>query len=165
MSDRPRSRIAGSERRPVAGAQPVASLDQEESIEVTVVLRRRQPLDSSAERLRPDQLQELHGASPADAAEIVRFAAEHGLDVLREDLAARTVVLSGTVGAIRVAPSTSRSPVGSLPVAARTEAVRAPSLCPRISCPWSKESSGWTTARPPSPAPPSSTRSRRPTRP
>jgi len=52
------------------------------------------------QRLSREELAATHGADPQDVAKIDAFAYEHGLDVVEANLAARTVILSGTVQAL-----------------------------------------------------------------
>ncbi|MFZ0961574.1 MAG: S53 family peptidase [Terriglobia bacterium] len=107
-----RVNIAGSERAPLHGARLVGPADPQERIEVTLVLK---PVTSAAlpslertGKVKPHERAHLsreefaakHGADPKDIAKIDAFAHEHGLDVGPVNLAARTVVLFGTVQAM-----------------------------------------------------------------
>src|SRR2546425_3455169 len=101
--------LKGSERQPLKGAQSLGKADPAERLEVTVVLRHR-----AADALR-DRVKELHrtsgrpehvkredfarqfGADAADIEEVKKFAGSHGLAVVQEHPARRTVVLAGTV--------------------------------------------------------------------
>lgn len=101
--------LKGSERKPMEGAHSVGKADPNERLEVTVLLRHR-----AAEALH-DHVKQLHvtsarpkhmareefaskfGADPKDIQEVKKFAASHGLTVVREDAARRSVHLSGTV--------------------------------------------------------------------
>ncbi len=104
--------ITGSERAPLHGARLVGPANPQERIEVTLLLR---PASSAAlpslERtgnVKPHERTHLsreefaakHGADPHDVAKIDAFAHEHGLDVGAVNLAACTVILSGTVQAM-----------------------------------------------------------------
>ncbi len=108
--------VPGSERAPLPGARVVGAADPNERIEVTVVLRRASDADQAAidqvlkasslkERkyLTREQLEAAQGADPADIAKVEAFAQEHGLDVVEVSQARRSVVLSGTVGALSTA--------------------------------------------------------------
>jgi kumamolisin len=50
--------------------------------------------------LSREELLRAYGADPADIAKVRRFARQHGLAVVAQDLAARTVELRGTVAAL-----------------------------------------------------------------
>ncbi len=105
----PRHPLTGSERQPMRGARPVGKADPSERLEVSVLLRFRgsDALKDRVARLargeRPDrhlsreEFAQQHGADPADIAKVRQFANNHGLAVVEEDAARRTVVLSGTV--------------------------------------------------------------------
>lgn len=101
--------LPGSERSVEAGSKVVGQCDPSERIEVNVMLRRRQQAqfdaliskieagDPSVKPLSREALAKDYGAAPEDVAKIRSFAADHGLTVVREDPAARTVLLSGTI--------------------------------------------------------------------
>jgi kumamolisin len=105
----PRHPLTGSERQPMRGARAVGKADPSERMEVSVLLRFRESdaLKDRVARLakgdRPDrhlsreEFAQQHGADPADIAKVRQFAGAHGLTVVEEDAARRTVVLSGTV--------------------------------------------------------------------
>jgi kumamolisin len=105
----PRNPLAGSERQPIRGAHAVGKADPAERFEVSVLLRYQghQALHDRVAELarghRPDrhltreEFAQQHGADPADIAKVRQFATTHGLAVVEEDAARRTVVLSGTV--------------------------------------------------------------------
>jgi len=107
--------LKGSERVTMPGARVVAPADPTERLEVTVLVRRRA---SEALRARAAQLaagnpsgaylsrEEFaarHGADAADLAAVRTFAAAHGLVVVLEHAARRTVMLSGTVAQFNAA--------------------------------------------------------------
>jgi kumamolisin len=101
--------LPGSERQPLPGAQPIGKADPAETLQVSILLRRRNAAALAArvrELSRGDlaepplshaAFQRAFSADPADLAALRRFAAEHGLSVVEEDAARRTVILSGTV--------------------------------------------------------------------
>jgi kumamolisin len=101
--------LKGSERAGVRGARALAPTDPTERLEVTILVRRRARQDfesrvaACVSRRAPgpflsrDEFAKRHGADPADFAAVRAFAAAHGLAVEQEDVARRTVVLSGTV--------------------------------------------------------------------
>ena len=112
MARRP---LKGSERRAVPGAQATGKADPAERLEVTVLLRRRGADelkahvkgllagDPSVRRLEHEEFAKRFGAQAADLALLRKFAKAHGLTVVQEDAARRTVVLSGTVASFNEA--------------------------------------------------------------
>ena len=101
--------LKGSERASLPGAHVVAPADAAERLEVSVIVRRRAARDmqsrvaalASGDRSRAfmsrEQFAQAHGADAADFAAVRAFAAAHGLSVLQEDAARRTMILAGTV--------------------------------------------------------------------
>jgi kumamolisin len=101
--------LKGSERTEVPGASVLAPADATARLEVSVVVRRRarQALQTrvaqlasgnrAAGTLSREEFAAQHGADPADLAAVRKFAAAHGLTVVQEHAARRTVVLAGTV--------------------------------------------------------------------
>jgi kumamolisin len=92
-----------------AGATCVGACDPAERFEIVLVLRRQQQAafrtlvdgltarDPSVQPLSREAYDKRFGAAPEDIAQVKRFAAAHGLNVVQADAAARRVVLSGTV--------------------------------------------------------------------
>src|SRR5262245_32014845 len=109
--------LPGSERQLVPGAQPVGPSDPLEVIEVTIRLRSRAPsgqLDAQvsalgamppAERtyLTSEQFAATYGADPNEMEQVAQFARENQLTIVREDLAQRTILVSGTAQVIAAA--------------------------------------------------------------
>ncbi len=101
--------LKGSERVPLPGARAVAPADPQEPVEVSVLIRRRsrQALRDRVDQLsgaaRPashlsrDEFARQFAADSADLAAVRTFAASHGLRIVQEHAARRTVMLSGTV--------------------------------------------------------------------
>jgi kumamolisin len=101
--------LIGSERQPLPGARSMGAADPTERLEVTVLVRRRAgaALESKVKKLAAGDKQEgrlgreefarQFGADPGDLAAIKTFATSHGLAIVQEDAARRTVILSGTV--------------------------------------------------------------------
>jgi kumamolisin len=101
--------LPGSERAVTEGSKVVGRCDPAQTIEAVVMLRRQdeQQFEQLVRRIvsgspgaapiSRDELEQRFGTSPEDVAKLKAFAAQHGLKVVREDTAARTVVLSGTV--------------------------------------------------------------------
>ncbi|MGF6661412.1 kumamolisin [Paraburkholderia atlantica] len=101
--------LPGSERKVAQGTRVIGQCDPAERIEVFVMLRRQQQAqfdalmkrieagDASVKPLSREALEKDYGAAPDDIAKVRAFAAAHGLTVAREDPAARSVLLSGTI--------------------------------------------------------------------
>jgi kumamolisin len=96
--------VHGSERQPVPGSRKVGPADPGERLEVTVMVRPSNP-DKLQEHLRKrisrpmtrDEYEKAHGANSADFEKVSKFASEHGLSVVEQSAARRSIVLSGTV--------------------------------------------------------------------
>ena len=130
MSFEKRVALAGSHREPVAKATKSRSVDNQEIVHATIVLRRRPQAQLSASpeefaftdphtvRYHPrEEFGMIHGAAPADIAVIESFAHEFGLTVTERNAARRSVVLSGTAENMQKAFGTTLahydSPAGS----------------------------------------------------
>ena len=117
MADYPnRIPLPGSERASRPGARAAGAPDANEQIRITVLLRPRQPIASLASStslgaVAPHQRQYLsreefaasYGADPAAIAKVEAFAHDHNLTVASVNPAARTVVLTGSTGALTAA--------------------------------------------------------------
>ncbi len=107
--------VAGSSRRPLAGASATGAADPGERMEVTVMVRPKSKDDFKTQaqamierrlkgRLSPEEerrahnnFHAVHDADPADLDQVEQFARQHGLAVVEKNAARRAVVLSGTV--------------------------------------------------------------------
>ncbi|MGA6972898.1 MAG: S53 family peptidase [Candidatus Binatus sp.] len=104
MSEHP---LKGSERQPMPGAKSVGKSHSAERLEVTVLVRRQAAADlqdkvkklvgGGRSHISRHEFAKTYGAAPADFAAVKKFAEKHGLAVVQEDAARRSVVLSGTV--------------------------------------------------------------------
>jgi kumamolisin len=108
--------LRGSEKQPVADAEPIAELHPDERIEVTVQLRSRaewqlaalideiaaRPVDQRVHLTR-EAFAERYGADPADVARVEAFAQANTLTVVETSIARRSCVLAGTVGSASAA--------------------------------------------------------------
>jgi kumamolisin len=107
-----RVELKTSDRAEFPGARKIGPADPRERIEVTVTLRRGSApsafpsLDelgatapSARQHLTREEFAAQHGASAPDIAKIRAFAAQYGLQVVRESLERRSVFLAGTVEA------------------------------------------------------------------
>jgi kumamolisin len=95
--------LPGSERQPVAGAQPGRDLDESAQIEVTLVTRRREQLPAELvtgpATLSRDELAARHGTDPSDLALIQDVLGRFGLTVTGADAGARRVTVAGPISA------------------------------------------------------------------
>jgi kumamolisin len=99
--------IPGSTTKPIPGAHAIAEAPRDESLEVTVRLRGRQPLPDPKKMLRASsvplpilthgEFARRYGTTKRDFAALRRFAQDNKLAVVRESSARRTVILAGTV--------------------------------------------------------------------
>jgi kumamolisin len=107
--------LKGSERHPLPGAKSLGRADPAERLEVTVLMRNR-AADALAKTVKEraaggkrgahltrGEFAKQFSAAPADIAAVRRFANTHGLAVVEESAARRTVVLSGTVAQFNAA--------------------------------------------------------------
>ncbi|HYB70706.1 MAG TPA: protease pro-enzyme activation domain-containing protein, partial [Candidatus Bathyarchaeia archaeon] len=108
-----KSSLPSSKRTPMPGAHAVGPVDPDERLEVTVRVRSRAktPLSDliaglasgKGRHLTREQFEKAHGADPADLKKVAQFARQHGLAVVEESAARRSVVLSGTAKAFSAA--------------------------------------------------------------
>ena len=119
MSPDKRHELPGSDRSPLASTTPAAPLGDDEQIEATLVLRRRQPVPDEvlAHPLPRDEFVRLYGADQADADAVVAEARSAGAEVLSVDLGERQVRIRATVRVVRELFGTelqnvSRTPAG-----------------------------------------------------
>jgi kumamolisin len=143
MADTPdldRHEIAGSTRSANPGATYTGSVDPEEQIELTLVLRRRAPLDDSAltpaaAPLTATDLAARYGADPADIELVRDVVTTAGGEILRVDPASRRVQVIGAAAIWTVLFGTELNVVTSPDLTSgqpvrhrhRTGALRAPS--------------------------------------
>jgi len=107
--------LQGSERTAVAKSRVIGPTDPAERLEVSIIVRRRasQALrartaalaagDRGVGHLTREEFAAQHGADASDMAAVRTFANRHGLSIVQEHAARRTLVLSGTVGQFRAA--------------------------------------------------------------
>jgi hypothetical protein len=102
--------LRGSERHPAPGAKRIGAIDNKETFQVTVMLRRRpdgprlpsfdyfaRTTPAARPRLEDDEFAARYGAHPDDLRRVTNFAEKTGLKVVSAHAARRTVVLSGAV--------------------------------------------------------------------
>ena len=103
-------RLDGSERRPGPSARLLGPAKNDETMTVTIVLRRRPdgpPVPDHSyyrdtppaerPRLSSEEFARKYGADQADIDKVTAFVAGHGLKVVETNPGRRTVVVSGTV--------------------------------------------------------------------
>jgi kumamolisin len=97
--------LRGSERAPRPDAQPTGTPNPADTIEVTLVLRRRAALDlnGQGEPITREEFAARYGADPDDVDRVEAFAQQFDLTVVSVDLARRVVVLAGTIAALNEA--------------------------------------------------------------
>jgi kumamolisin len=96
-------KVPGSERQPVTGATTSGTLDPNEVMQVTVVLRPRSgapaaslsELVAAGKHISREEYAQRYGADPADVQALADFASHFGLAIGNVNLAARTVTLAG----------------------------------------------------------------------
>lgn len=96
-------KLSGSERQPVQGATESGTVDANEIMQVTIVLRPRpgenpQPLSeliAQGKRISREEYAARYGAGPADVQAVLAFASQYGLAMSNVNLATRSVMLSG----------------------------------------------------------------------
>ena len=103
-----RHELPGSERQLLPGAKAVGKADPTERLELSVLLRRHDGAalteqvrqlarrERKTPRLSREAFERRFGAVAADIAAVKKFTHAHGLTVVQEHPARRTVVLSGT---------------------------------------------------------------------
>src|SRR5438270_9733733 len=102
MAFEKRVTLPGSERTPPPGAQPVGSVQEDEKVRVSVILRRKGDITPSIERAGAGQSlthefhEQQHGAEPNHISLVEQFAHEYGLTVVESSSLKRRVILSGT---------------------------------------------------------------------
>jgi kumamolisin len=95
----PRVPLRGSGREPLRGARRIAQVPDDESLTVTVLVRRRAgapPAGGGHPPLSREEFTATMGADPADLEQVVTFAHRHGLAIESSDPARRGVILTGT---------------------------------------------------------------------
>jgi kumamolisin len=99
--------LAGSERGPLPGAERIGDVDGSERIEVTLVTRRRAEIPRDAlgvpVRRTKEQLEQRHGADPADLALVTSTLSRLGLEVTSQDPGTRRLAVAGPASAMATA--------------------------------------------------------------
>lgn len=105
-----RTTLRGSERRPPSGAKQIGLVDSNETVRVSIILRRKgaDPTFATATAAAPQDQDHLthaeftarHGANPEDIALVERFAHEYQLTLVETNAQKRRVHLTGTAAAM-----------------------------------------------------------------
>ena len=107
--------LAASHRAPLPASTVLGPADPQERIEVSLYLRRRQPLPTDlatgGRHLSRDELREQYGADAGDVDSVGEALARHDLAVVAADPGARRLTIAGTVGAFSEAFGTAVSSV------------------------------------------------------
>ncbi len=97
-------KLPGSAREPLPGASKSGSVDPNQLMQVTLMLRprsrrRKHPsldqLIASGQHIPREEYAARYGADPADVQKVGQFAAANGLAIAQINLAARSVILTG----------------------------------------------------------------------
>ena len=109
-------RLSGSEKKPLPNAKLIGPVDPNESVEITVYLRRpstsnltntiNEQVQQHGRHLSREEYAANHSASPDDIAKVVNFAAKNDLSIVETDPAGRKIVLAGTAAAMSAAFAT-----------------------------------------------------------
>jgi kumamolisin len=97
--------LPGSEKKPLPGSEPVGTIQKNEIVRVTLVLRRKGADPTVArgsgarEHLSHKELAARHGANADDIELVEKFAHEAQLTIVESSLGKRRVVLMGTAEA------------------------------------------------------------------
>lgn len=109
--------LPGSERAELPGVQPSGTLDPNETITVTLVLRRREEvpaeLITGPQTITSADLAGQYGASPADVELVTTALGRHGLRVTESRPESRRLKVAGTVEQLSTAFGTTLSRVTS----------------------------------------------------
>ena len=108
MSNSTKVPVKGSERVLVPGAQAIGPTDPNQLIEISVILKHRQPLDiakGAGKAMSHADFAANYGADPSQVDKIRKFAADNHLQVLErgDEVLRRTVTMAGTAAAMEKA--------------------------------------------------------------
>ncbi|SDJ51514.1 kumamolisin. Serine peptidase. MEROPS family S53 [Frankineae bacterium MT45] len=93
--------VPGSGRLPAAGTTTVGPVDPNERVEVTLVLRRSNPLpEDYSEDLTPEEFAENYGASEADITLVTSTLTALGAEILQTHAPSRRVRIAGSAATL-----------------------------------------------------------------
>jgi kumamolisin len=97
-----RVQLAGSERTPMPGAALVGSIQPDDIIRVSVILRHKSggPKAVGGQHIPHEAFEQQHGADPQAIAAVEEFAHRSGLAIVESSARKRRVILSGTARAL-----------------------------------------------------------------
>src|SRR5579859_518593 len=96
----PRVALTGTQPQ-LAGAEVIGAVEPDTRLEVTVLVRPRQPLpEVGSPMLSREAFAAQYGADPDDLASVEAFARGHGLQVVESSRARRSITLAGSARAI-----------------------------------------------------------------
>ncbi|MGC1382544.1 MAG: S53 family peptidase [Candidatus Acidiferrales bacterium] len=102
MKQRAYTPVEGSTRKALPGARAVGRTNPEQTLNVTIKLRRKKSLPELISRpkkaLTREQLAAAYGASPGDVKKVSTVLGQFGLKVTSSNLATRTIHFAGTAG-------------------------------------------------------------------
>jgi kumamolisin len=101
MANSKRVPLKGSERVPLSGARAIGPTDPHQLIEISVILKHRQPLETahpSGKFMTHSEFATQCGADPANVDMIKKFASDNKLQMLErgDEVMRRTITLAGT---------------------------------------------------------------------
>ena len=109
--------LPGSDRTQLAGARPAGALDENETITVTLLLRRRAAVPAALvtgpETVTHEELDAQYGADPDDITRVASVLGQFGLTVTEAHQGSRRMMMSGTIGAMSQAFGTTLTLVSS----------------------------------------------------
>jgi len=109
--------LPGSERTQLANVQPAGTINENETITVTLMLRRRaqipSPLVIGPETVTHEELDAQYGADSDDIATVTSVVTGLGLTVTDTHQGSRRMMVSGTIGALSAAFGTTLTLVSS----------------------------------------------------
>ncbi len=108
MANSRRIDLKGSERVPLEGAHSIGRTDPHQLMQISVILKHRQPLPAhtpSGRFMTHDEFAAQFGANPLHVDKLRQFASENKLHMLErgDEVLRRTVTLSGTAAAMEKA--------------------------------------------------------------
>ncbi len=101
MSNSRKVALTGSERVPLQGARAIGPTDPHQLVEISVILKHRQPLETAKHTdkfMSHSDFASQYGADPNHVDMIRKFATDNNLQVLErgDEVLRRTVTLAGT---------------------------------------------------------------------
>ncbi|MBV9679865.1 MAG: S8 family serine peptidase [Acidobacteriaceae bacterium] len=110
MTFKSRTTLPGSENVHRPGLQPSGTVKLDETVRVSVILRRKEDIhpavptgDAGHSPLSHEEHENRHGADPSDIAVVEQFAHEAGLTVVEASALKRRVMLTGTAEQMQAA--------------------------------------------------------------